>query len=94
MKTRIYAPEGPVGEIGTPLAPPPASLEGQRIAVLDNGKPHAALLMGRMAACLAARTGARYLGVHRKGSAATPCESELLEELGASVDLVLTGTAD
>ena len=40
------------------LAPSPPSLAGLRIAVLDNGKPNAALVMTRAAETLAARTGA------------------------------------
>jgi hypothetical protein len=43
---------------------------------------------------LAERTGAVFTGVRRKGSAATPCEEDLLRELSRDAELVLTGTAD
>ena len=94
-KISIYSPEGlanpladetPINRI-TPLA-------GRRIAALDNGKAGADTLLGRMAERLAARTRGEFKGVRRKGSAATPCEPDLLASLAAEADLVLTGTAD
>ena len=43
---------------------------------------------------LAKQTGAEFIGLRRKGTAATPCEAALLETLIAEADVVLTGTAD
>lgn len=63
---RIYSPEGSVGRAGTALAPVPEALAGRRILVLDNGKPGADWLMTRLAEQLATRTGADFVGVHRK----------------------------
>jgi hypothetical protein len=91
---RIYAPDGSIGSDVSPLAETPDVLSGRRIAVLDNGKPGAATLISRLAEQLGERTGAVFVGVHRKGSAATPCEDELLRQLTEVADLVLTGTAD
>ena len=91
---RIYSPEGGVGTEGLSLASTPDVLAGRRIAVLDNGKPGAERLLDHLAERLAARTGAVYAGLRRKGSAATPCEEELFDEIVKDVDLVLTGTAD
>ena len=91
---RILSPEGRVGEAPGVLAGSPEVLGGLRIAVLDNGKPGAELLMGAIADQISARCGARVEGVFQKGSAATPCEDELLAELIARSDLVVTGTAD
>jgi hypothetical protein len=91
----IYSPEGRVASDPSPalLTPPPA-LAGCRIAVLDNGKAGADRLLGRLADQLAQRAGARFVGTWRKGSAATPCEPELLETLSREAEIVLTGTAD
>jgi hypothetical protein len=94
MKVRIESPQGAVGTPAIALAAAPELLAGRRLAVLDNGKPGAALLLCRAAERLSARTGARFAGVRRKGSAATPCEDGLLRELTEDVELVLTGTAD
>ena len=91
---RIYAPEGSLGTPPASLAPSPPLLAGQRIGLLDNGKPGAARLLTTLAARIAERTGARAVGLRAKGSAATPAEAPLLADLEANADLILTGTAD
>jgi hypothetical protein len=92
--TRIYAPDGERGHAGTDLAATPPTLSGCRVVALDNGKPGAATLLAQLGDQLATRTGAKFLGVERKGSAATPCEDELFDSIVATADVVLTGTAD
>ncbi len=57
MTVTIYLPDSEPGPDVVHLAPSPTSLAGLRIAVLDNGKPNAALVMTRAAETLAARTG-------------------------------------
>lgn len=94
MKTKFLSPEGRIGTLPGRLAAGPEVLAGRRIAVLDNGKPGAATLLGALAGQIAERAGAREVGVFRKGSAATPCEDDLLGQLTEAADLVLTGTAD
>ena len=54
----------------------------------------AALVMGEIAQGLARRSGLEFVGVHRKATAATPCEEALLEQIAQEADFVLTGTAD
>ncbi len=95
LTTTIYSPEGTAAdpEAMPSLAPVPA-LPGVRIAVLDNGKAGADRLLSRMGEGLAKRTGARFVGAYRKGSAATPCEPGLIDTLEREVQVVLTGTAD
>ena len=90
---RIVSPEGAT-------APPPVSLAsglhelaGARIAVLDNGKPNALLLMTTIAEQVATETGAEVSLVTAKATAATPAEPEILQQLLAA-DLVVTGSAD
>ena len=91
---RIYSPDGSVGTARRALATSPSTLAGQRIAVLDNGKPGAAFLLGELARNLERRTQADFVGVFTKGSAATPCEEPLFQDLLGRADLILTGTAD
>lgn len=91
---RIYSPEGGVGTPSRALAPSPEVLAGRRLAILDNGKPGALVVMQRLADRLALRAGVERVGAFQKGSAATPCEPELLAEIQAKADLVLTGSAD
>ena len=93
--TNIYSPEGSVDPNAAPTARVPiASLAGKRIAALDNGKSGASHLLRAMGEDLARRTGATFVGVHQKGTAATPCETDLLDRLAKEVEVVLTGTAD
>lgn len=89
---RIYAPEGSVGSQPAALAPPADVLAGKRIGILDNSKPNAGLLLGRMADRLSARTGATVEVVERKNGA-LPAPDDLLARL-AEADVVLTGSAD
>jgi hypothetical protein len=93
-KIALLSPEGRVGKVPAALSPVPAVLAGKRIGVLDNGKPGAALLMETLAHELVARTGAVFAGVFKKGSAATPCEPDLLAHIAKSSDLIFTGSAD
>ena len=90
---RIYSPEGTTGTAPVVVAPPLRSLAGRRIAVLDNGKPNALLLLTEIAQRLAARTSSELTLVTAKATAATPAEPEILQQLEAA-DVVLTGSAD
>ena len=98
--TTIYLPDSEPGPDLATLAPSPASLAGLRIAVLDNGKPNAAVVMTRAAETLAQRTGARVSLVTKKGpqgrsaNAAIPCAPDIFERLVAEADVVITGAAD
>jgi hypothetical protein len=94
---KVYAPDGEAAPAPAGLAPPRTVLSGTRIGVLDNGKPNAALLLTRVGEQLSARTGARLTLVTEKGpgaNAATPCTPEVMDELVATCDVVLTGSAD
>jgi hypothetical protein len=90
---RILSPEGEVVGAHRTLAAPLPVLAGAKVAVLDNGKPNARLLLQTIAQRLAARTGAQVALVTAKATAATPAEPEIIQELRAA-DLVLTGSAD
>lgn len=90
---RIVSPAGALTPLSARLAPGLPSLEGRRIAVLDNGKPNARLLLGTIAERVAGRTDAQVALVAAKATAATPAEPEILQQLAAA-DLVVTGSAD
>src|SRR2546430_1832946 len=100
MTVTIYLPDSEPGPETVRLAPSPASLTGLRIAVLDNGKPNAALVMTRAAETLAERTGARVSLVTKKGpqgrsaNAAIPCAPDIFEPVLAQADVVITASAD
>jgi hypothetical protein len=98
--TTIYLPESAPGPEPVALAASPASLAGLRIAVLDNGKPNAAVVMARAAETLAARVGAEVSLVIKKGpsgrsaNAAIPCAADVFARVVEEADLVVTGAAD
>jgi hypothetical protein len=74
------------------LAPRPRDLRGARVGILDNSKPNADVLIGRMAELLAAHAGVRPAGAWRKPGSARPAAN--LDEIVAACDAVLTGSAD
>lgn len=90
---RILSPEGGAGPVPARLAPPLEALAGRRVAVLDNGKPNALLLLTTIAEGLVTRGAAEVALVTAKATAATPAEPEILQQLAAA-DLVVTGSAD
>jgi hypothetical protein len=90
----IHSPAGRVGRTPVRLAPAPGVLAGLRLGVLDNRKPNARLLLTRLAASLAARTGAQVAVVVEKANAAVGCDVEALARLRSAADVVLTGSAD
>jgi hypothetical protein len=89
----ILSPEGSVATAPLQAAPPVSTLTGRSIAVLDNGKPNARLLLTRIAERLAARTNADVSIVTAKATAAEPAEPEILRQLEAA-HVVVTGSAD
>jgi hypothetical protein len=96
----VYLPDSAPGPEPATLAPSPASLAGLRIAVLDNGKPNADVVMTAAAEALAARTGATVSLVTPKGplglsaNAAIPMADDRFELVCAEADIVITGAAD
>lgn len=71
----------------------PADLRGVRIGVLDNGKPNSDRFLSLLGARFAV-TGAAVTRTRRKPSIGRLAPSELLDELVATSDLVLTGVGD
>jgi hypothetical protein len=87
----VLSPLGVAPTATKPLARRRPSLAGCRVGVLDNSKPNADVLLGRVAERL---VGAGAAGVWRwrKPGAARPAAD--LDEIAAAVDVVLTGSAD
>jgi len=98
--TKIYLPDSVPGPETVALATSLPSLVGTRIAVLDNGKPNANVVMSRAAETLAARVGATVSLVTKKGpggrsaNAAIPCAEDIFERVVNEADIVITGAAD
>ena len=91
---KVYSPEGQIGQVSIQAAAPLSTLAGQRVGVLDNGKPGAQLILEQVAKRLGERTQTEFIGHFRKRTAATPCDEALIEQIAAEADFVLTGIAD
>jgi hypothetical protein len=89
---RVLSPLGVTKVAGHPLAPRRRTLAGCRIGVLDNSKPNAGVLLDRVAELLVARSGAG--SVRRWTKPGSSRAAANLDEIAASVDVVLTGSAD
>jgi hypothetical protein len=74
------------------LSPRPRDLRGKRVGILDNSKPNADALLGRVAELLVERAGASEVRRWRKPGASTPAADH--DALAAGADVFLTGSAD
>jgi hypothetical protein len=92
MKLQIVNPTAPesalvVGSGGL------SHLAGSRVAVLENSKQHAQLLLTSIAELLGAEHGVELVTVAHK-SIAGPAAPEVIDELVGMADWVLVGSAD
>jgi hypothetical protein len=76
------------------LAARPRSLEGVTIALLDNSKPNAFVLLERVAAQLAARGGAHAVRAWAKPGSSISASPAVLEEIASVARVALTASAD
>ena len=74
------------------LAPRPGTLHGRRLGILDNSKPNADVLLGRVAERLAAHAGMGPARWWRKPGSSRP--ATIIDDVVAGSDLVLTASAD
>ncbi len=89
---QIVNPTGSADAAARTLAPRRPSLAGCRIGVLDNSKPNAGALLGRLADLLVERAGAGSVRRWQKPGASRAAAG--LDEVAAASDVVLTGSAD
>ena len=89
---KVLDPIGTVERPVRPLAARPATLEGRRVGILDNSKPNADVLLGRVAEALVARTGALPPRWWRKPGSSRA--ALMIDEVVAGSDVVLTASAD
>ena len=92
MGVKLLVPAVAVDTRARPPAARRGDLAGCRIGILDNSKPNAGVLIERVAALVAARTGAVVTRRWTKPGSSRP--AAMIEEIAASVDVVLTGSAD
>ncbi|HEV8530101.1 MAG TPA: hypothetical protein VGT00_01650 [Methylomirabilota bacterium] len=90
----IVDPAGSSAATARNLAVRPGSLEGVTIALLDNSKPNARVLLERLGALLAAQGGARAVRVWSKPGSSISAATSVLEEIASSSRVALTASAD
>ena len=76
------------------LATPRAELRGATIGLLENTKHNASLFLDELGKLLVARYGAAGVVARTKQAFALPVSDDLLEELAASCQVVVTGVGD
>ena len=89
---RLYDPTAEPRIVASLLAPRLASLEGKRVAILDNTKANAGTLMVAVAKVLQKRYGVGEI-VKREKPVAGPPTPEVLAAL-STCDFALVGSAD
>ena len=89
---KLYDPTAEPRAITAQLAPRLATLQGKRVAILDNGKANASTLMLAVAKILKERYGVTDV-VKREKPVAGPPKPEVLDAL-AQCDFALVGSAD
>lgn len=92
--TLLFDPRGEVEDGDAPLAPRPRSLEGLRLAVLDNSKWNANKLLRGAAAAIGARVRLGATKYYVKHSFSKDAAPELIARIAAENDLVLTAIGD
>ncbi|GAA1804495.1 UGSC family (seleno)protein [Nesterenkonia flava] len=76
------------------LAPRPGSLTGLRLGLLDNTKTNATALLENIASALQERHGLAHVTLYTKDYFGTPVKDELLEQIAADCDAVVTAVGD
>ena len=92
----VLSPEGKAQTSSAKIAAVPrfTSLQGKTIGVLDNSKPNADKLAGRLAELLMERYGVANVITRRKLTAQQGAPKQYIEELAGQADFVLAGLGD
>lgn len=71
-----------------------ASLQGRVVGFIDNSKPNFHHLVDDLAELLVTRHGVASVVKHRKRAASMPGRAEVMQDIKAKCDLVITGSGD
>jgi hypothetical protein len=99
MPNAILDPTGGTGTAAgaaaeAPRAPRRASLDGARVGLLVNTKQNADLFLREVGRLLTSQYGARGVLARTKVNFAQPAPEELIKELQAGCDVIVTGIGD
>ena len=90
----VYDPRGVVGAESKEIAARIRSLDGLRLGILDNTKWNANKLLRGVRERLAQKHGFSTVNYYRKQSFSLNAAPELIDEIAANNDIVLTAIAD
>jgi hypothetical protein len=90
----ILEPTNAVSARAATLASRPARLGGLRLGVLDNGKPNSDRFLTLLAERLVRVADIDLTQRHRKPSIGRLAPAEIIDELAAACDIVVTGVGD
>jgi hypothetical protein len=90
----VFDPRGVVEASDTPIAKRPAALNGLRLAILDNSKWNANKILRGSLAALQASIAFTEVNYYVKESFSKDAAPELIEEIAANNDIVLTAIGD
>ena len=89
-----YDPRGVVEAAALVAAARAHSLKGMRLAILDNTKWNAGKLLRNIQDGLSTQAGLAAINYYRKHSFSMSATPELLDEIAANNDLVITAIGD
>ncbi len=95
VREKLLNPTGSGKDTGSgSLAPRPASLRGLTVGLLGTTKPNAEVLLAEIAAELKDRYDIGELRPYTKDYFGTPVKADLLDQIAADCDLVITAVGD
>ncbi len=93
-KLQVLDPRAELRPAAHSVAPRLPSLKGKSVALLDNIKPNANVILGRVGEILVAQYGAAKVDLIAKRGPATPAEGPILDQIATTYDAVVTGLGD
>jgi hypothetical protein len=90
----ILVPANDVDPRKAQLAPRPVSLNGLRVAILENGKPNSDKLLKALVTDLEAAAGVKVTTWERKPAIGKLAPAAMIEDLVRTADVVITGVGD
>lgn len=90
----VLDPAGQIQKLAALQCNPVVSLEGRRLAILDNTKPNFQRLATLVAEQLRDDCSLNSIAYFRKENAAVGASPELLDQIAQSADLAFAGSGD
>ncbi len=92
--TQVYDPTAPIPEALQNMRRSVNDLAGKVVGFIDNAKPNFNLLADDIAELLTTRYGVKTVIKRAKRGASMPATPQVIDELAAQCDLVVTGSGD